>query len=617
MSEVKGLARRVIIIGLDGAGNMVKDTETPNIDRLLAGGFVSYEARTVLPTISGECWGSMFHGVQPKLHGLTNEVADTQKYPLDSPYPSFMKLLRDAEPEPVIASLSAWQPINDGIIEEGAANYVANVHADRHHVQKVGELLETHPDFRLLFIQFDGIDGAGHAFGYGTPAYLDIIRETDGYIGDISSMLEQRGLLDGSLIIMLADHGGGGADPNGHGSAHPQDVTIFWGCSGPGVSSAIAAEDICITDTAAVAAYALGLEAPELWSGRVPQGLFRTEPEQDGFGDLPEYYHAPLREAIDKVRQAQDEETATLIYYTDAHHKTGGNQLRVAQAIRHLAREIAPDCIVAGGDWSENGDKADVLRSQRELMSALRVDGCPVLPVKGNHDDNSIHDFHRKWKGANHVIFPIEAYNDFYSKLEGTVSFDKGNETGLYFYYDLPEKKTRVVVLNSIDIVYQVNRDGMLEQNGQWEYAFSDRQLHWVKEHVFDFSGLENEDEWKTVIFSHVPILQRELTGYTDGEVANGEKLWKVLRENRSRISACLFGHVHIDQVYAIDEIPLITTLNSVSYKNFPESPDKIRDTISEAVVDIVTINYAKGELLLTRLGAGEDRQISITSTNG
>ncbi|WP_214629495.1 alkaline phosphatase family protein [Paenibacillus agaridevorans] len=274
---MKQATKRVVIIGLDGAGNMIDQANTPNIDKALKGGFITYEAQTVLPTISGECWGSMFHGVKPSLHGLTNERAEHRQYPIDSPYPSFMRLVKEADPSAVIASFSAWKPINDGIIEEGIADYVSNVHADKHLVKEVAAFSEQHQDFKLMFIQFDGIDGAGHSFGYGSTLFHEVIEETDELIGQILDILRAKNRLEDTLIIFLSDHGGGGADPKNHGSDHPKDVTIFWGCAGPNVVSNAEAEPVAIEDTAAVVAYALGIDSPDTWSAKVPAGLFKEE----------------------------------------------------------------------------------------------------------------------------------------------------------------------------------------------------------------------------------------------------------------------------------------------------------------------------------------------------
>lgn len=331
--------------------------------------------------------------------------------------------------------------------------------------------------------------------------------------------------------------------------------------------------------------------------------------EQDR--DIPEYFRSELSAVANKAMKDQGAGIVRVLFYTDPHHMPGGNQLHAAAAIRRLAKSIPLDAIVCGGDFSENGPKEEVEQSQREILNALRVPDCPVFPVKGNHDDNSIHDFHRKTGSVEHVIFPIESYENWLKPLEGTVAFDKGNECGLYYYYDIPDKNTRIVILNCIDIPYVTADHGLLRQNGQWEYSFSERQLDWVRRKVFDFTRKPNADEWKVVIFSHVPILQSGMTG-ADHEVAGGEMMWRIIRENRRHVVACFFGHVHYDQVQMRDDIPMISTLNAVSYKDFDDCPEKIKGTLTETVFDIVSINFMKGELTATRFGAGEDRIVSI-----
>lgn len=84
--------------------------------------------------------------------------------------------------------------------------------------------------------------------------------------------IEQAGLMDQSLIILLSDHGG---VDHGHGSDHLDCTTIFWACCGPQIGTGRALQGpVGIADTAAVVAQALGLEAPEAWNARVPDGLF-------------------------------------------------------------------------------------------------------------------------------------------------------------------------------------------------------------------------------------------------------------------------------------------------------------------------------------------------------
>ena len=320
--------------------------------------------------------------------------------------------------------------------------------------------------------------------------------------------------------------------------------------------------------------------------------------------DIPEFYEYWVSQAIRRTMKDQNEQTVRVVFYTDPHHMPGGNQLRTAAVIRQLAQNISVDAIVCGGDFSENGPKEEVERSQMEILNALRVRECPVFPVKGNHDDNSIQDFHLKTGGVDHVIFPQQSYEDWLKPLEGKVVFDKGNECGLYYYYDIPGKKTRIAILNSIDIPYQTADSGELKHNGQWEYAFSERQLDWVERKVFDFGRQPSSDEWKVLIFSHVAIIQDGLEG-VDHDVANGEAMWDIIRRNQKHVAACFFGHVHCDQVLVRDGIPMISTLNAATY-------GRLIDMASETAFDIVSLNEAKNELSIIRFGAGEDRSIRI-----
>lgn len=85
--------------------------------------------------------------------------------------------------------------------------------------------------------------------------------------------IERLGLLEDSLIILLTDHGGGGDNKYSHGSDHPMDKNVFWGCVAPGIEPGTEVSGLYIVDTAAVAAHALGLERPESWDAKLPSFL--------------------------------------------------------------------------------------------------------------------------------------------------------------------------------------------------------------------------------------------------------------------------------------------------------------------------------------------------------
>jgi predicted AlkP superfamily pyrophosphatase or phosphodiesterase len=261
--------KRVAILGVDGMGHFNAKAATPCMDELFANGAVTYGALTSIPTISGECWGSMLLGVGPETHGLNNEVVSTRPYDVNSPYPSIFRVAREAMPEARLASFSNWDPINRGIIEENL-----DVHKDTGNDAEVcGKILAylDSNDPPLLFVQLDEVDGAGHKFGYGAKMYYEKITEIDALIGKIVAKYREKGWADDTLFIVSADHGGNKF--HGHGGKTKAEKLIFIGCAGKTVKAGTIAK-MNVRDIAAIAAAALGLEAPGTWTAKVPEGVF-------------------------------------------------------------------------------------------------------------------------------------------------------------------------------------------------------------------------------------------------------------------------------------------------------------------------------------------------------
>ncbi len=261
-----GRCNRAFIIGLDGAiGRSVKEAHTPNIDALISGGVKTYEAQTVLPSLSFEAWGAMFHGVGPEKHNL----GGPGPCPEDVSWPSFMKVLHQERPDSRLASFSCWEPINSRIIEQSCGCHFVSM-PDPELVTAATEYIRNHTP-NLFFMQLDFIDEAGHSHGFGTKAYLDQITTTDALVGLMINAITDAGVFDESLIVLLSDHGG---EKKGHGSDHPDCMKTFWACRGPGIVHGGDIDDINIMDTAAVVASALSFSSPTGWDARIPEGIF-------------------------------------------------------------------------------------------------------------------------------------------------------------------------------------------------------------------------------------------------------------------------------------------------------------------------------------------------------
>ena len=269
----KGAYKHVVIIGVDGAGAFFKDTPTPRLDEIFEGQATTYRSLTSFPTISAQCWGSLLHGVLPEFHGMTNKISENKElsYPVKSPYPSIFRVAREAHPEAELASFVSWYAINNGIIEHNLGVTMGETKDVDPEIARLTVQYLSNNTPMILFVHFGSPDVVGESVGFHTDAQLKAISDLDTYIGWIYDELKLKNILDETLFIVTADHGGKGKT---HGGDSDEEKYVFLGIAGKTVADGTIV-DAETRDIAAIAAYALGLECPDTWTGRVPAGVFQ------------------------------------------------------------------------------------------------------------------------------------------------------------------------------------------------------------------------------------------------------------------------------------------------------------------------------------------------------
>lgn len=269
----KGAYKHVVIVGVDGGGAFFKDTPTPRLDEIFDGQATTLRSKTSFPTISAQCWASLLHGVLPEFHGMTNAITENKElaYPVKSPYPSIFRLAREAHPEAQLASFVSWYAINNGIIEHNLGVEMGQTKDVDPEIARMTVQYLSDNTPMLLFVHFGSPDVVGEKIGFGTPEQLRAISDLDTYIGWIYDQIKLKNMLDETLFIVTADHGGKGKT---HGGDSDEERYVFLGVAGKTVADATIV-DAETRDVAAIAAYALGLETPDTWTGRVPAGVFQ------------------------------------------------------------------------------------------------------------------------------------------------------------------------------------------------------------------------------------------------------------------------------------------------------------------------------------------------------
>lgn len=235
----------------------------------------SYTAQAVTPSISGQNYSSMIHGIPwgdvlPE-YQLTNTSAGQEYYAdfaKDTPlYPSMFKAVTAAAPARPMAAFSEWDPILNGIIEADAAVIGKSSASQKSFYDVAGYIRsDAYNNTALVYMQSDYMDHIGHSTGYYNDRYWSELKLYDDYFKAVTDALKEKGNYEDTLIIANSDHGGNSTN---HGSSDPSNMDIFIGLGGQTIDSGKKLDGGDNSDIAALALYGLRIDKPETMTGEV------------------------------------------------------------------------------------------------------------------------------------------------------------------------------------------------------------------------------------------------------------------------------------------------------------------------------------------------------------
>ncbi len=259
---------QVVIISVDGLRpDAVLQVEAPNLLALAERGAYTWQAETAAPvTLPGHV--SMLTGLNPGAHGVTwNDYLPEKGYVT---VPTIFTLAHAAGLHTaMIVGKEKFAHLNvPGTVD----HYAFVTTGDRGVVDAA--IAQAAAGFDLLFVHLPNIDYYGHSTGWMSTTYLAEVTGTDAEIGRLLEALPPN-----ATVLVTADHGG---HDRLHGVASmPEDVLVPWIIAGPGVAADHALRvAVRGTDTAATAAYVLGLRLPPEADGRpVLEAFGRPAPD--------------------------------------------------------------------------------------------------------------------------------------------------------------------------------------------------------------------------------------------------------------------------------------------------------------------------------------------------
>ena len=249
----------MLILSIDGLRpDAIYAAPMPNLIALMQNSAYTLNAQTVFPSVTLVSHASMLVGVCPSEHGVDwNDYIPENGYALgtdlfDLAHAAGLQTVMHVGKEKLVqltepSSLDIFTYVND------------------RDLVVTQRLLDDFPeDFDLLFVHFPLVDGMGHAYGWMSPEQLSVAFRADEALANLLAELDVRGLRDETLIIVTADHGG---HDTTHGYSVREDMTIPWIASGPGIQPMALTTQVHTMDTAATAAFILGLPIPPEWDG--------------------------------------------------------------------------------------------------------------------------------------------------------------------------------------------------------------------------------------------------------------------------------------------------------------------------------------------------------------
>jgi predicted AlkP superfamily pyrophosphatase or phosphodiesterase len=275
-ASVRG-RKKVVLVVIDG---LRPDTITPDrmpaLSGLLRRGWRALAATTVRPSVTVAALTSLATGVSPERHGLCNaSLQSLGRVRGLKPLPQELRRI-GVETSVVTAQLTGsarW--LAGALLRLGGVTRVVPAPPAPGILMDVAlRHLGRNPSPELVVIYLNDADLAGHAWGWMSPAYLQAAAVIDRSLGRLESLEAD----PDTLVVLTADHGGGGVLPQDHDHPHPVNEAIPIGMLGgrvmPGL---VSAEPVRLLDIPPTVLHGFGGIAPPEYEGRVLHEAFMTE----------------------------------------------------------------------------------------------------------------------------------------------------------------------------------------------------------------------------------------------------------------------------------------------------------------------------------------------------
>ena len=276
--DLSGPVRRVVLVVLDGLRpDAIRRFELSTVARLAQRGASTLHARTVSPSVTACAMTSLLTGATPDYHGVQSDQFRLPR-PKGTLHPLPRTLAAHSYP-------TSFFMADVGLLMRPFANQAASIMGvgearfagdDAHAIVDAARRQLASQRRGLVVMHWPDADRAGHEHGWMSEQYGRAARSMDRALGTVTELID---LNDPSqMLVVLADHGGGGVDPKDHNSDHPLDNVIPLIFAGGSIVHAPLPEPVSLLDVPATILWSLGVPRPASYAGRALTGILHALP---------------------------------------------------------------------------------------------------------------------------------------------------------------------------------------------------------------------------------------------------------------------------------------------------------------------------------------------------
>lgn len=279
--QMKNPPKHVIMIGFDGmSANSIKNgVEMPTYRSMMKNGAYTIKNRSILPSSSAANWASLFMGSSPEQHGFNTWGSQKPDFPSrelteNNLYPDIFYLIRQVKPEAELGLIYEWGGIYY-LADKKSINKIEQANISDKDINSAlapvtDYIANKKPAFSAII--FDQPDGAGHSKGWESDEYYDMLNHLDNALKTIVQTVEDAGMMDETIFVLVSDHGGTGTGHGGPTLDEMETPLVFYG---KGIKSDFEIpESTMVYDIGSTIGYMFGVNQPQVWIGRPIMSIF-------------------------------------------------------------------------------------------------------------------------------------------------------------------------------------------------------------------------------------------------------------------------------------------------------------------------------------------------------